>query len=509
VAIASLEAWASGFSIPTLSSAPGPCTSAHDARSVAGLAGLTPEEAIRAPRSGYRVAIVGAGAAGLACAHDLMLLGHTCAIFDAAPEPGGLLTAAIPAFRFPVAATRAECTAILGLGIEYHGSYRIEGSGDLRALLAGEFDAVFLAIGAMAPREPMFPDQPEHERVVDAMRVLADDVPIDVSTVVIGNGDLAADGARVAARRAARDGIMGAAVHLVLDTPIESASVAPALLGAAAAEGIAVHHGWTPIRYLTDETGVLTGIEIARPADRISKVLPCDRIITAGPRAPTTLSLASEIAVDAAGCIIADPETLETSLHGVWAGGACAFGHRSIAHAVADGKRAAWQIHGALTGQSIGVMITSAWVEVDDWDGERAARALAAQRADPMHTPPPADPFSTAALRPHEDVLREASRCFDCTTLPIVDERCTTCGKCVSACPVGAFSIVAGPPEQLRLDQDVCTRCGVCVPKCPEGAIAMLRAVWEERLTIGAEATLPPFELPLHDATPAGGMPAV
>jgi formate dehydrogenase beta subunit len=509
VAIGALEAFASGFSVPALLAAPEPCTSAHDARSVAGLAGRDPLEALHARRSGKRIAIVGAGAAGLACAHDLVLLGHSCAVFDDAPEPGGILTRAIPAFRFPVAAARGECAAILEMGVEYHAGYRIQGTSDLRALLAGEYDAIFLALGASTPRDPMFPDQPEHLDVVDAMRVLADDVPIDARTVVAGDGALAVDAARVALRRAARDGIAGATVQLVLDAPIERSAIPPDLLGAALAEGVQVHSGWIATRYLTDERSALTGVEIARPAERASKILPCDRLIMAGARAPRAATFAPELAIDEHGRIAADPETLETSMLRVWAGGACAFGHRSIAHAVADGKRAAWHIHATLMRQPLRIAVASAWVEVDDWDETRAAHALEAQRADLTHAPPPADPFSSASVRAGDDMVREASRCFDCTVAPVVDESCTACGKCVSVCPEDAFSIVAGPPKQLRLDQDVCTRCGLCVQKCPEGAIAMLRAVWEERLTTEPEPSPLDVDITLHDATPAGGTPVI
>src|SRR6185312_14425892 len=168
----------------------GPCTSPHDARSVAGLIGLTPARAMRAARGDTRVAVIGAGAAGLACAHDLLLLGHRCMVFDAADEPGGLLTTALPAFRFPVASARAECAAILAMGgLEFQSRYRIQNSADVRALLAGEFDAVFLALGASHPGYAMFGAQPDHPQVVDAISVLGTDAPFEGTIVVAGDGD--------------------------------------------------------------------------------------------------------------------------------------------------------------------------------------------------------------------------------------------------------------------------------------------------------------------------------
>jgi len=485
VDIAALEAHAAALEPPRLVVPDGPCTSPHDARSVAGLVGLTPDMALRGARADTRVAVIGAGAAGLACAHDLVLLGHRVMLFDTADEPGGLLTAALPAFRFPVASARAECAAVLAMGgLELQSRYRIQGAADVRALLAGEFDAVFLAIGASAPRYPLFGAQPDHPQVMDAMAVLGSDVPLEGTVVIVGDGDLAVDTARAIVRRAARDERALPVVQLVLERALEDSDIPAAWIAAAVGEGIVVHGGWTAGHWRADESGMLNGIEIVRPTDRTAKVLACDTIVTAAPRAPEASRFAPDVALDGDGYIVVDPLSLETSMLGVWAGGACAFGHRSIAHATADGKRAAWSIHGALTGRVVQVSIASAWVEADDWTDARAVTALATPPLDAgAHAPPAADPFSASAARPDAEMQREATRCFDCSVLPVVDEQCTSCGRCVSACPEGAFQMQPGPPKQLHLDPDLCTRCGICVEKCPEGAIALLRAVWEQRLT--------------------------
>ena len=495
VSIAEMEAFASGFSPPVVSDAPpsGPCTSAHDIRSVAGLVGLDPRAALAAPRSGLRVAIVGAGATGLACAHDLVLLGHECVIFDSASEPGGLLTTVIPAFRFPVNSARAESAAILSMGITFEGGYQVAGSGDLRALLSGEFDAVFLAIGASDAWEPAFPGQRQHPQVIDALELLSDTGSPTGRTVVVGEGMLAVDAARSIVRRAIRDGLPSAPVQLVLRPECASAEIEPGMLAAAAEEGVAVHFGWERARYLEGGSGEVIAVEVVRPKDSSSLVIPCDNIVAAGRRAANVMAFWPDVASTTDGLIAVDPETLQTSMFGVWAGGACSFGHRSIAHAAADGKRAAWQIHGALTGRPVTTVTASAWVEIEAWSAARAPRALATSRVAPSAGSlppvdpfagalPPVDPFAGGATGTDEGAAREASRCFDCSVLPHVDDSCTSCGKCVKVCEPGALSLTAGPPALLELDQDVCTRCGLCVHACPEGSIAMLRLVWEERL---------------------------
>lgn len=518
VDIAGMEAFASGFSPPSLPPDLGsaPCTSAHDVRSVAGLAGLDPLTALAAPRSGKRVAVVGAGVAGLACAHDLLLLGHQCTIFDTASEPGGLLTRALPAFRFPVNGARAESAAILSMGAAFEGGRQIAGSGDLRALLADGYHAIFLAIGASDAREPAFPTLRPHPGVLDAMQLLAGGLAPTGTTVVIGEGVLAVDAARTVVRRALRSGHAGARVRLVLREEGAASMVAPEMLAAAAEEGVAIDFGWECSRCLQAPAHELLAVEVVRPADRKAMVLPCENVVTAGARSANVMAFWPDVASGADGFIAVDPDTLQTSMFGVWAGGSCAFGHRSIAHAAADGKRAAWQIHAALVHHSVATSTASAWVEVESWNARRAPRALATARgapsagslppADPFGEPlPPVDPFADDGSGATEAAASEAARCFDCTVLPHVDDSCTSCGKCVKVCEPGALSLTAGPPERLSLDQDVCTRCGLCVHACPEGAIAMLRLVWEERLVIMPSERTPRAGARSAPAGPPGG----
>ena len=495
VDIAGLEMFAAGFTPPAIPSYPqrGPCTSAHDVRSVAGLRGLDPRSAITAPRSGKRVAVVGAGAAGLACAHDLILLGHECVIFETASEPGGVLTHAIPAFRFPVNGARAEIAAILATGAAFEGGRQIASSDDVRTLLSEGFDAVFLAVGASAPREPAFAGQRAHPRVLDAMDLLCGGGAPTGGTVVVGEGVLAVDAARTVIRRSLRAGRPGARVRLVLPEEAATCTISPEMLAAAAEEGVLLDFGWERSRYLEGATRELLAVEVVRPHDRSAMVIPCEDIVVAGARSASVMAFWPEIASGADRLIAVDPATLQTSMFGVWAGGACAFGHRSIAHAAADGKRAAWQIHAALMQRSVTTTLSSAWVELESWSATRAPRALATPRgaptagalppADPFGEPlPPVDPFADDSSGAAEAARSEAARCFDCTVLPHVDDSCTGCGKCVKVCEPAALSLTAGTPARLTLDQDVCTRCGECVHACPEGAIAMLRLVWEERL---------------------------
>lgn len=483
VAIGALEAFATAYSTPALTRGRGPCTSPHDVRSVA------------ASRTEYgqRVAIVGGGAAGLACAHDLALLGHRPVVFDEGGEPGGVITRVIPESRFPTAAARAECLSILAGAVEYRSGVTIAGRGSIDELFARGFAAVFLASGCWERSGTHQLDDAD-----DAMRFLADDHALEGDTIVIGDGDLALDAAREIARRAHHAGL---AQHttLVLTSRIEEECASPHMIAAAHREGVAVHNGWLPAKLLHDRQGAVAGVEITRDGGRTRRVLPAMHVVDATRRSAAARLFGVEPTSD--GLVRADAETLETSRPRVFAGGACAFGHRSIAHAVADGKRAAWQIHGVLIGARVTTRLVAQWVEAHDHDEERSVAALAGARASIAGGDiPPADPFSPASVSAPSVMAAEASRCFDCTVMPVIDDECTSCGRCVERCPAGAIAISAEVRRAI-IDGDRCTRCTLCVEACPEGSITLARLVWEERLEF--ERRLAPVAAPEGAYRPA------
>ncbi len=471
VAIASLEAYAAAFSTPSPDGHLGPCTSPHDLRSVAaaryrGIGGVSPA----APE---RVAIVGGGAAGLSCAHDLALLGHHPVVFDTGHEPGGILTRILPAFRFPVTAARAECLSVLAGGVSYHAGKIVDLAG-LDALFDGGFSAVLLAIGCW--KRPATDLASAH----DAMEFLAHDHGILGDSVVIGDGDLAVDTAREIVHRASRLG-RSQRTDLVLTARLDEATAAPHAIAAAMREGVAVHAGWLLARTHHDASLGLTSLEITRDGGRTSRVLTCAHVIDARARLPDVAGL--DVALDGDGYIAVDPDTLLTSRPAVWAAGSCAFGHRSIAHAVAGGKRAAWQIHAGLTGRQLTTTLTSAWVEADDHTAPAERGMTNSRTALPSTGLVPADPFSPSSQPEHGHVVAEAARCFDCTVLPTVDAECTGCGKCVGACAPRAITL-SDRHGVAVIDGEQCTRCTACVDSCPEGAITLARAVWEDRLAM-------------------------
>jgi thioredoxin reductase/ferredoxin len=477
VAIAALEEFAASFAAPEFIARAGPCTSRFEARSVAGALGRSPEAAVALPRLGKTIAIVGAGPTGLACAQDLSLLGHRSVLFDTRPEPGGLMTSGIPPFRFAIASARAECAAVLGPYAEFRGGAAIQ---SLRSLFESGFDAVLVAVGASRSARSTLAIPDQHPEIFDAMEVLCGDVAPAGATIIAGEGALAIDAARLLAKRA----VVGASgakppIQLILTTSLDAPDVMPSHLASCTRDGIHVVHGWR-LRHvqLDDASGLLQSIHIASAGDAAARVLACDRLVLAGARAPDLSGFPAELRATHDGFIVADPHTLRTSMPNVWAGGACVFGHRSIAHAVADGKRAAWEIHASFTGVRVTTIFASAWVEANGRrkpDRDAAAR----RRTLPLLDAPSDDPFAPATPRAASHAGEEAARCFDCAQVPVVTGECTNCGHCMDVCPTGAISIVE---NDAMVADEICNRCGKCVVACPEGVLTMLRAEWEERL---------------------------
>ena len=477
VAIGALEEHAAAFAMPDLVPPSGPCTSRFDARSVAGAVGHTVAAATTGSRSGKTIAVVGGGPAGLACAHDLTLLGHRAVVIDGRAKPGGLLTHGIPAFRFPIASARAECSAILSLGVEFRGGAITS----LRPLLENGAHAIFLAIGASRPRPTLLESTQQHPDIFDAIEILESNVVPLGRTIVAGEGPLAIDAARTLVRRRADAAAKTAcSVDLVLTSPLTTSGITSELLASCAREGIRVHHEWRIRRVQIDqESGLIAYIDVAAEDGRAARVLPCDRLILAPSRIPDAAAFAAEVGLTRSGFIATDPQTLRTSMPNVWAGGACAFGHRSIAHAVADGKRAAWEIHASLSGRRVSTIFASAWVEANG--RPRPDRGAAdRRRALPLLEAPPAEPFGPVTPRAATRAGEEAARCFDCARIPVVIGECTSCGGCAESCPTGAIQMADRQPV---VEAELCNRCGVCIDACPEGVLTMLRAEWEERVS--------------------------
>ncbi len=432
-----------------------------------------------------KVAVIGSGPAGLACAHDLALLGYPVTIFEAAPVAGGMLRLGVPEYRLPRALIQLEINAILSLGVDLKTGVKLGTDFTIADLRRDGFGAVFLGVGAMKSRNLTIPGLDQHGvlRGIDYLLDINLGRRVDMGrrVLVIGGGNVAVDVARTAARGGeqanlqrnlsivqamdvARSAVRFGAREVTICS-LESESEMPASkeeVEEARLEGIHFLYRVGPKRIVGD--GVVTGLEFLRVSrvfdengrfdprfvEGSEMVQPADSVIISIGQTGDFSFLAPEDGVETrAGRIAIDPDTLATTAPGIYAGGDAAFGPRIAINAVADGKRAAISIDEFLRGakrerpeQGIEIVVE------DRWDREYDYEAI------PRQNPPMRPLLRRVGIAEVEECFTEetarleASRCLRCWTntifqqVPEAGTECILCGGCQDICPEDCIVIL-------------------------------------------------------------------
>ncbi len=449
---------------------------------------------------GDRVAVIGAGPAGLAAAHDLALRGYPVTIFEAQPVPGGMLRLGIPEYRLPRELIKLEINAILNLGVELRVGVRLGRDVSLADLRREGFRAVFLAVGAHRSRELEIPGT-DLDGVLKGVDFLLNinmgyRVELGRKVLVVGGGNVAVDVARTALRAAVREEAINPGINIVtaLDVArsairfgakevhivcLESLAEMPAdaqEIAEAQNEGIVIHPGKGPRRIL-GENGRVTGLETITcssvfdaqhrfrptfvPGSELA--LSADTVVLAIGQASDLSFLGSEdgVAITPRGTIEVDPETLATTAPWIFAGGDVAFGPRIAINAVADGRRAAASIHAFLRGAT--VRPDPVEVVLQPLPGYR--RVLDYEGV-PRQQPPllPIDRrIGIAEIEQcySEQAARlESSRCLHCWVNTVFEQdpergtECILCGGCADVCPEDCISFE--PVSAITADAALC-----------------------------------------------------
>jgi NADPH-dependent glutamate synthase beta subunit-like oxidoreductase len=423
-----------------------------------------------------RVAVVGGGPAGLACAYHLARLGYRPTLIEARGELGGLLRYGIPEYRLPRAVLAREIELALGDAVDVETGRRL--GADLAWGRLAAYDAVFLAPGAARALTLGVPGE-EARGIADALEFLAEvnaggRPAVGPRVAVVGGGSTAMDVARTARRLGA------ASVTVLALEPREAMPAVPEEVAQALAEGVQIVNR-VGVRAFQATGGCVTAVATAparlertaggavvpvfEPGD--VTLVPADTVLVAIGQQPDPAGLPAELLGDG-GTIVVDAWGA-TPLARVFAGGDAASRQRTVAHAVGAGTRAARAIHARLSGAAAAE--AGGWarpvpghvVGIAEIGLHAFVRAPRAER--PEH---PVGGRLASFVEVVEGLaapaaLSEARRCFACG-------HCVACDTCLAVCPDMAVTRLDGGYAVVA---DHCKGCGLCARECPRGALHM------------------------------------
>lgn len=468
---------------------------------------------------GRAVAVVGAGPAGLACAHDLAVMGYRVTVFEAMPHPGGMLRYGIPGYRLPREVVDYQVAEIESLGVEFRYNTPLKPGFAIPELMALGYDALFLAVGASRGRQMQL-EGGEADGVVNAIDYLFNvnrgyRVGLGRRVVIVGGGLVAIDAARTvvraltpgltiaadeeaavqagtmrvaldAAREAARRGALEvtvASLESQAEMPAGRSAQGREELDEAREEGVRFMPGWGPRRVLVED-GRAAGLELVRCVrtydeggrfrpqfdEQERMKLAADSIILAIGQSPELSFLTPEDGLETtpAGTLRIDPVTLATSRAGIFAGGDAAFPPGLLITAAQQGKLAARSIDAYLQDRPQAPPRLHVTIEELPADTYRMP-----ERYEQIVREIPVVPLSRRSgiteveLRYGADEARaQAQRCLYCHVHPIYDGgKCILCNRCVDICPEHCLHFV--PAEELK---DAVALEGLTAPGAPASA---------------------------------------
>ncbi len=382
------------------------------------------EKARHEAPTGKRVAVVGSGPAGLTAAYYLAKLGHEVVVFEALPEPGGMLRYGIPEYRLPRAVIDAEIDEIRNAGVDIRTSRKIE---SLSVLIDDEeFDAVVVTTGAHKGSKLPIPGN-NLRGVLDAVGFLRDvslGTPgmIGNRVVVAGGGNVAFDCARVARRLGAEE------VRIACLEPRDKMLASPEEIEEGIEEGIILHtsHGF---KQVMGDDGQAVGLECLDVASfsvddgklkveyvpGSEHVIPADTVIFAVGQRPE-IPEDFDVELTARGLVEVDEYSLETSIEGVFAAGDVVSGTASVIQAIASARKTASAVDKFLGGKGNIEEKLAPESEWNPWIG-KAGDFASEQRHEPcLHNPE--ERVTNFCLLDNgldeENALAEAGRCLNC-----------------------------------------------------------------------------------------------
>lgn len=467
-------------------------------------------------KRGKRIAIIGAGPSGLSAANDLARMGYAVTIFESFPIAGGMLNVGIPPYRLPREVVEQAIEEVKRLGIEIMTKTPVGKEINLENLRK-DYDAVYIAAGAHKAEKLGIPGE-DIQGVIHGVtfmrRVnLKEDFRIGSKVAVVGGGNTAMDAARSSFRLGAKE------VFILYRRTREEMPVDPRELDQVEEEGIKVHYLTQPIRVLSRDGGTVSGVQCIRnrlgeperdgrrrpiPVEGSEFDIDIDFLIPAVSQSPDISFLPEEIGLEISKWdrLAVNPETSETNVPGIFAGGDFVTGPRDVIRVIADGRKAALSIHQYLSGETYEKR-PPRFTPVPEVRIDPDLEKIPRQRVETIPVEERRSFEKEVELGLSKEAARsEAKRCLQCHLFTIFDrKKCILCGGCVDICPKfclrmarldeieGDESLTAlirtlygvslEEVERLNLttamikDETRCIHCGLCAKRCPTGAITM------------------------------------
>lgn len=439
---------------------------------------------------GERVAVVGSGPAGLACAYYLRKLGYPATIFEAYSELGGMLRVGIPQYRLPREVVDTEVQRLIHMGVEIKTNTRVI---SIDLLLDMGYKAVFITVGAHQSLR-MGIEGEESPGVIDGATFLREvnlglKPSLGEEVAVVGGGNVAMDAARAAVRLGADK------VSILYRRSRAEMPASPDEIEQALEEGVETMFLVAPTK-MKRKNGRLSvtcvRMELGEPdAGGRRRPVPIedsehnmefDTLITAIGQAPQ-ISEDFRLRLGRGSTIQVDPVTLTTNRTGIFAGGDAVTGPATVTQALASGRQAAFRINDYLRHR-----YPSVDKEAEETlSGELLPKTIETirkiERLEPPLLPPEArtKEFKQVELIYNwEAAVDEARRCLRCGMGAeiVFQDKCATCLNCLRICPYHVPYLDEGGAIQIPADQ--CQACGICVAECPAKAI-VLRKPYDRR----------------------------
>jgi NADPH-dependent glutamate synthase beta subunit-like oxidoreductase/Pyruvate/2-oxoacid:ferredoxin oxidoreductase delta subunit len=463
-------------------------------------------------RHAEKVAIIGAGPAGLTAAYELAKLGYPVTVYERMAEPGGMMRYCIPDFRLEKFVVENEANYIKDLGVEIKTGVEFGKDVTIESLQEEGCKAVFLAIGTQKGMMLNVPGE-DLKGVVNAVDFLRDIalgkiVEVGQKVAVVGGGNSAIDAARTAKRLGAKE------VTLLYRRSREEMPALPSEVEEAEKDGVKIEILVAPKQIIGQNCKVVA-IECLRmklgepdesgrrrpvPIPGSEHKYDVDMVIPALGQLAEASCIPKPLQDENARIptITTDPLTLETKVPGVFAGGDIATGPASIIEAVGQGKRAAASIHLYLSGQDVH-KDRQENIEETTWAKNPKQIKKKERRYNLLPEKSHADfeEVQDYLEKLERDARFEAYRCLGCgpcaeclgnTDLcegdkAVVDEAlCIGCNVCAVVCPFGAAE--KDENNIARINEDLCKGCGICAARCPVRAITMKKLTNDRIVTL-------------------------